>query len=197
MEGFYGQIIMFAGAFAPKNWAFCDGQILSIDGNEALYSILGTTYGGNGTTNFGLPDLRGRVPIGAGIAPNVSGFPLGYKGGSEYITIGVDNLPSHDHAIKATSGSSSGTANLKAYNGSGDTTDPSEAQSIAGKAGGFKIFSKNDSTTTIESVVTGIVNGGVPSATEVTGGGQALPNMQPFQVVNYIICVSGAYPARN
>lgn len=204
MEGYLGQIIMFAGNFAPRGWAFCDGTILSINEYPGLYSILGTNYGGNGTTNFQLPDLRAKVPLCEGTSPSGNIYQLGRRGGYEYITIAEDNLPSHSHAIDSSGGGSGGssTADLKVYNGVGDTSNPAEATSIASKVvdgmKSFSLLSKNTSPSSISGAVTGIQGGGsVPPETEVTGGGEALYNMQPFQVVNYIICVDGLYPSRN
>tara|TARA_A100000171_G_scaffold36126_1_gene34790 strand:+ start:2479 stop:3093 length:615 start_codon:yes stop_codon:yes gene_type:complete len=94
-----GEITMFAGNFAPRGWAFCDGRLLAISQYSALFSILGTTYGGDGRTTFALPDLRGRVPIQQGSAPGLSNYQLGQKGGSEQVTITLQNLPSHNHGL--------------------------------------------------------------------------------------------------
>src|SRR5262245_2640068 len=102
MEGVMGYTTLFAGNFAPKNWAFCQGQLLSIATNTALFSILGTTYGGNGTTNFGLPDLRGRAVVGAGTGPGLSSYSLGEQGGSENGFMGATQLPIHAHPLQGT-----------------------------------------------------------------------------------------------
>lgn len=98
-EGFIGEIKMFAGNFAPRTWAFCEGQLLPIAQNTALFSILGTTYGGDGRTTFGLPDLRGRAPIGPGNGPGLSSYRLGQKGGAETFTLTTANMPMHAHSI--------------------------------------------------------------------------------------------------
>src|SRR4051812_15498079 len=90
---------MFAGNFAPRGWAFCNGQILPIAQNAALFSILGTTYGGNGTTTFGLPDLRGRVPVHQGQGPGLSQYDLGEQTGSEGVTLTINQVPVHTHAF--------------------------------------------------------------------------------------------------
>lgn len=99
MEPFLGQIIMFGGNFAPRGWAFCDGQLLPISQNQSLFALLGTTYGGDGRTTFALPDLRGRAPIHAGNGPGLSDRRLGSRGGSETNTLIESQLPSHTHAI--------------------------------------------------------------------------------------------------
>ncbi|MFY1113097.1 MAG: tail fiber protein, partial [Methanosarcinaceae archaeon] len=98
-EPFIGEIRMFAGNFAPRGWAFCDGQLLPISQNTALFSILGTTYGGDGRTTFGLPDLRGRVPVHAGSGPGLSTVRLGDTGGAETVTLSQAQMPSHNHTI--------------------------------------------------------------------------------------------------
>src|SRR6185295_12464655 len=100
-EPFIGMIVMFAGNFAPRNWAFCNGQLLSIAQNTALFSILGTTYGGDGRTTFALPDLRGRVPIHPGQGPGTSNYSLGQQGGVENVTVTQNQLPAHSHGVNA------------------------------------------------------------------------------------------------
>ena len=99
MEPFIGQVIMFGGNFAPRTWAFCEGQLLAISSNSALFSILGTTYGGDGRTTFALPDLRGRTAIQQGNGPGLSDRRLGQKGGTETNTHVLSNLPSHNHTV--------------------------------------------------------------------------------------------------
>jgi microcystin-dependent protein len=101
---FLGSIILFAGNFAPRGWAFCNGQILSISQNTALFSLLGTTYGGNGQTTFALPDLRGRVPNHSGQGPGLSSYDLGQNGGEEFVTLTLSQLPAHTHSQPATNG---------------------------------------------------------------------------------------------
>ena len=100
-EPFLGTIVLFAGNFAPRGWAMCNGQILSISQNTALFSILGTTYGGNGVTTFALPDLRGRAPIGFNQGPGLSNHQLGEEGGTETVTLTVGEIPAHQHAQPA------------------------------------------------------------------------------------------------
>src|SRR5436853_7748499 len=100
-EPFIAEIVMFAGNFAPRGWAFCQGQILAIAQNTALFSLLGTTYGGNGQTTFALPDLRGRVPNSAGQGPGLQNFDLGEVGGVETVTLQVTEMPAHTHSVTA------------------------------------------------------------------------------------------------
>src|SRR5579872_1398054 len=98
-QPFIGAIVLFCGNFAPAGWALCNGQLLSISQWTALFSILGTTYGGNGQTTFGLPDLRGRVPIHPGQGPGLSNYVLGQAGGVETVTLAIQNLPAHNHSL--------------------------------------------------------------------------------------------------
>ncbi len=97
MDGMIGEIRMFGANWAPRNWALCEGQLLAISSNTALFSILGTTYGGDGRTTFALPDLRGRVAIGPGHGPGLSDYRIGQKGGTEHVTLNTTNLPNHNH----------------------------------------------------------------------------------------------------
>jgi microcystin-dependent protein len=170
VEPFIGEISMFAGNFAPRGWAFCEGQLLSISQNQSLFSILGTTYGGDGRTTFGLPDLRGRVPIHTGVGPGLSNYKLGQKGGAETTTLTTDQLPSHNHTIYA----SNSAANSSEVTGK-----------IMGKAVGIPgLYSSKKPDTNM-------------SPTGNSGGGQALDIRQPYLVVHYIIALQGVYPSRN
>lgn len=98
LDPFIGSIVLFAGSYAPRGWAFCDGQLLAINTNQALYSILGNTYGGDGRTTFALPDLRGRAPVHKGVGPGLSPRELGRPYGAESVTLTAQNLPAHTHA---------------------------------------------------------------------------------------------------
>ncbi len=171
MEPFIGEISMFAGNFAPRGWALCDGQLLSISQNSALFSILGTTYGGDGRTSFGLPDLRGRVPIHAGTGPGLSNYRLGQKGGSETVTLTTSQMPSHNHTISA----SGKSPNSSSPNNSVMATlgpIPGIYSSEVGKKAQMK-------------------------PTGNTGGNQGVDIRQPYATINYIIALQGVYPSRN
>src|SRR3954449_6617686 len=108
---FIGQISLFGGNFAPRGWAFCNGQLLAVSQNTALFSILGTTYGGNGETTFALPDLRGRVPLHPGQGPGLSPYVLGENGGQENVTLNVTQLPAHTHAVSPRASNNAQTTN--------------------------------------------------------------------------------------
>ena len=171
-EPFVGEIRMFAGNFAPRGWAFCDGQLLAVSQNDALFSLLGTISGGDGRTTFGLPDLRGRLPIHAGSGPGLSQRTLGSKGGEENVTLTVDQLPSHRHdAFASSSGASSGNP---AGNVSANTT-PTNVYATA-------------------LAVTQDMNG---AAISQTGGSRPHTNLMPFLCVHFIIALFGIYPSRH
>ena len=133
MEGYIGEIRLFGGNFAPRSWAFCDGQLLPISQNTALFSILGTMYGGDGRTTFALPDLRGRAPLGVGHGPGLQDVRQGEKGGSETVTLTAAQLPSHNHQLKVAGEEgnkkqpSEGFLAVGSYHSTADDTAPSDA----------------------------------------------------------------------
>jgi len=172
MEGMIGEIRMFGGNFAPRSWALCDGQLLPINQNQALFSILGTTYGGDGRTTFGLPDLRGRVAIHPGNGPGLSTRRLGEKSGTETNTLNVNQMPSHGHSVPMIAPIAAGDTGSDKDSDSGDngfmkaTLDKRQLQRFNLKA-------------------------------DPAGGNQPVNNVQPFQCVNFIICLQGIFPSRS
>jgi len=175
MEPFIGEIIMFGGTFAPKGWALCNGQLLSIAQNSALFSILGTTYGGNGQTTFALPDLRGRVPVHPGTGPGLSTYVAGEASGTENVTLIINEMPAHNHQLLANSG-----------NG-GSPSPSNNFPAIVTDLGGEQL---NAYSPTANGTM-------APGAVTPTGGSQPHNNMQPFLCVNFIIATSGVFPSRN
>jgi len=171
-ETFIGEIKMFAGNFAPRGWAFCDGQLLPIAQHSALFSILGTIYGGDGRTTFALPDLRGRVAIHPGHGPGLSDYRQGTTGGTESNTLTVNQIPSHTHTVNAVA------------------EDGNQSVPTNHLPAGTKVldqeYSDADATTTMKSTM---INN--------TGGGLPVNNIQPYGTVNYIICLEGIYPSRS
>lgn len=181
MDEFYiGQIFMFAGNFPPRGSAFCNGQLLPIQQNEALFSILGTTYGGDGRTSFALPDLRGRAPIQQGTGPGLSSYSLGQKVGQESITLTQAQLPAHTH-----------TANTVAAQGNG-TTNVADGNSFSHTA-----RTANDATNLYNSSAPTINMHANSVAIGETGQGQTVNNMQPSIAINYCIATQGIYPSRS
>lgn len=169
-EGFLGQIIWFAGNFAPKNWEFCNGELLAINSYESLYSLLGTTYGGDGRITFALPDLRGRVPLSPGQGPNLSNYSEGEKGGLETVTLTTNQIPVHTHQLVASS--------------TIDNTDVPAGNILA--EANENIYSS--STSNLVSMNTAAIS---------NTGGIGHENRQPILATNYIICINGIYPSRN
>ena len=201
MDTFIGQIIMFAGNFAPRDWAFCDGELLPISQNQSLYSILGTTYGGDGRTTFGLPDFRGRVPIGQGQGNGLTSRIMGEQIGIEDITLSTAQMPIHSHAAETTISGSSVTAKLKASSAEGTTNVPLNNYLAKPSNIGLQSINMYDSSADIEMASDAIeidlsaVTANTTS--DDTGGNSAHNNIQPSLVMNYIICVNGVYPSRN
>ncbi len=189
MEGTIGEIRLFAPNFAPKNWALCQGQLLSIAQNQALFSILGTTYGGDGRTTFALPDFRGRTAVSSGQSQGTSNYLLGEMVGTENVTLLLPNLPSHSHAVTITN--QSGTIAIHASNDEASLTSP--VNNYPAIVNGFSVYKSNPDSTLKASPVN---VGGSLSAT-VTGGTQPHENRQPFLALNYIICQYGIFPSRN
>lgn len=184
MEGYIGQIMMFGGNFAPRNWAFCHGQLMSIAQNQATFSILGTAYGGDGRTTFGLPDLRGRVPLGEGAGPGLPTYSLGQRGGAYQTVLNQDNMAPHSHAPALHVSSANASQNVATAGATVATPGTVSGRSFVPTAG------FNTATPDIA------MNSGSISSTPV-GRGVPFNNMQPFQAMNYVICISGLYPSRN
>jgi len=165
-----GEISMFGGNFNPRNWANCDGQLLNISQYTALYALIGTTYGGDGTTNFALPDLRGRVAMHTGSGTGLTTRPQGEIGGLESSTLTLANMPAHSHAV---------ALNAK---DEGNTNDPNGAV-IAGD--GTNSFGTSQDTTM------------AATQSESIGNNTPFNNLQPYLVVRFIIALSGYFPSRN
>lgn len=177
MEGYLAEIRMFAGNFAPRGWAFCQGQIISIAQNTALFALLGTTYGGNGQTTFALPDFRGRVGVGTGTGPGLPSVVLGEVSGSPTTTLLTNNIPAHTHALNASA--------------SGPTVNTASGNLLASQSrsnGGTmpNVYAPNSNPATMGNLAIGI-----------TGGSQPFSIMQPYLGMNYIICMEGIFPSRN
>ncbi len=168
---FLGQIEMFAGDFAPAGWMFCEGQILSISENEALFNLLGTTYGGDGVQTFALPDLRGRVIVSAGQGPGLSNYVIGQTGGQETVTLSQSQLPGHTHAIFADS--LSGSSDIPTGRLPADSPD------------GVPSYG----TRRVRTMYSGALSS--------TGGNQPHNNVKPYLAIHYIIAVVGIFPSQN
>lgn len=188
-QPFIGQIIMFGGTFAPRGWAFCNGQLLAISSNQALFSILGTTYGGDGETSFGLPDLRGRAAMHAGSGPGLTPRPLGQRAGVQDTTLTVNNMPSHNHPASSVANCVVGPGNTNVASANFWSKD------FGGQTG---TYNSGPADGTMASNTNNLpADNAVTTTVENTGSGQAFNNMQPYQVTNYIIALEGLFPSRN
>jgi microcystin-dependent protein len=167
VDQYLGELRLVPFTFAPKGWALCAGQLLPINQNQALFALLGVTYGGDGKTTFALPDLRGRVPVGAGESAAGSTYELGSSGGHEGVKLAVGQLPSHSHPVRGNSGSAT-------------TTHPVNAVPATG---GAYAATENAKMNTL--------------MLGRSGGGQAHENRQPYISLNYIIALEGIFPSQN
>lgn len=182
MEGYIAEIRMFAGNFNPRFWMYCDGSLQSIAQNTALFSLVGTTYGGNGQTTFALPDLRGRVAVGAQFSqgPGLPAYQLGEMAGVPSTTLILTNLPQHNHAV-------TGTVTMVANSGSDGQTDDPNGRRLSGAS----IYTNNTSEPApMVACQTNLTTG-------ISGNNAPFSNMPPYLGMNYIICVEGIYPSRN
>ena len=212
MDFFIGGIIIFGGNFAPRDWAFCAGQLVPISQNQALYAILGTIWGGDGRTNFGVPDLRSRAPVGAGQGVGLTRINVGVRRGSEIQQLTATQMPAHSHQAQF-NGSGGGaehpitaTVTVNAFDGNGDSDTPVDgywANAGLGRdmtTGGYS-FTPN-TTMNPDAVQVSITGGGggITGGTVTisqTGNNHAFSIMQPVLGINYIINMMGLFPTRN
>ncbi|TGE12812.1 phage tail protein [Hymenobacter elongatus] len=182
MDEYIGIIKLFAGSFAPKNWAFCNGQLLPIAQNQALFSILGTMYGGNGTTTFALPNLNGRVAVGTGQLAGGSNYDQGQVGGMESVTLTSAQMPAHTHQLVANTGP-------------GNTTAPAGALLSVPAAA---VASSGDEVT-VTAYASAATTLAPMNPSSLTPTGESLPheNRPPYLALPYIICLYGAFPPRD
>lgn len=196
MDAFIAMIMAFAGSWEPRGWAFCMGQLLAISQNSPLFSLLGVAYGGDGVTTFGLPDLRGRAPIGQGQAPGFSQYYIGQNGGAETVMLTLDNLPSHTHSadvsnlvITPSATTAAGTTNVPGPTLVHAALPATGVGPTASTIKGYAV--KNASTTLAPATVAGSV------AIGMAGNNMPLATHDPYLVVTYVIALQGIYPSRN
>ena len=170
-EPFLGEIRMFGFGFAPQGWAQCNGQLLPISQNTALFSLLGTTYGGDGRTTFALPDMQSRVPVCQGQGPGLSSYAEGQAGGAETVTLAATQMPGHTHPVKASS--------------SAADSDQPGGRALA-RTASHSYTAQPDTSTVMNANMLGD-----------TGGSQPHNNIQPYLAVNFCIALTGVFPARN
>ena len=180
IDAFLGELRLMSFSRAPKGWAYCQGQLLPINQNQALYSLLGVTYGGNGVTTFALPDLRGRALLGQGKAPSGTGYSMGQVDGTNQVGLTIDQMPAHQHTLSVTLNNGSdadGTTPVGSY--PGNATDPAN-----------NAYTTGGTPVTMGAALTNPV-------VATAGGSQPHPNQQPFLTLNYAIALTGIYPTRS
>lgn len=173
-EPFIAEIRIFAGNFAPRGWAFCDGQLLPVSQNTALFSLIGTTYGGDGRSTTALPNMQGRAPMHPGRGPGLTTRRLGEKVGAESVTLNEAQIPSHQHTLRGTQSPGAPGA-------------PTNTSSLARNGFGDAIYQTDSSSNIVDFA---------SESVSTTGGGQPHPNMQPYLTLNFIIALQGLYPSR-
>lgn len=176
-EPFLAEIRIFGFTFAPIGWAFCDGQIMSISQNTALFSLLGTTYGGNGQNNFALPNLQGNAAVHPGQGPGLSPYNLGQMGGETAVTLTSGQMPSHGHALHADSTAALATGTSPAGAVLAPPHAPAKSQLLYKPSGAAAVMA--------------------PGAVGAAGGNQPHNNMQPYLALNFCIALQGIFPARS
>lgn len=169
-DSYVGEIRMFAGNYAPYQWAICNGQLISIQQNTPLFALIGTIYGGNGTTTFALPDLRGRAPVHQGQGPDLEDYPMGDQGGLDSVTLVTTQMPGHTHALQIA--------------GTGNQASPQSSKLAISSARDFRYS-------------TSATNTSMAQAIQAAGGSQAHENRSPYVTLNFIICLQGNFPSRN
>ena len=200
MDNLYlGEIILFAGNFPPRSTAYCNGQLLAINTNQALFSLLGTVYGGDGRTTFALPDLRGRVPVNSGgnsTGPGLTTRRLGQRSGRETETLTVLQMPSHNHLTTNTPSADQHVL-LSATRGVRDTPQAGDVPAGASFGSGLSATPVNAYGPATSTVNGQAISGNAGLTINDNGGQQPHNNMQPWLGVNYIICTQGLFPSRS
>lgn len=181
MEGTMSEIRMFAGNFAPQYWALCQGQAMAVNTNQALFALLGTTYGGDGITNFMLPNLAGRTAMGTGIGVGTKVFQLGMMVGTETVTCDIQHMPTHTHSA------GSEAASIKTFSSPGSTGSPA-GSALASLDG---LYSTDQPDSSMKPLPNNTLT------LSVAGAGQPINIRQPYLGINYIICTYGIFPSRS
>jgi microcystin-dependent protein len=180
-EPFIGEIKILGFNFPPRGYTLCSGQLISIAENTALFSLIGTNYGGDGQVTFGLPDLQGRAPIGQGQGPGLPDYVIGQKGGNTQTTITVANMPAHSHPAQGI------TVNMPVSNNNGDVSDPSGAYLAKGSSDIYSSVATSNSYGALT----------VAGQTGITGSNTPIDITNPYLAINYSIALEGIFPSRN
>ncbi|MDR7212642.1 tail fiber protein [Flavobacterium piscis] len=180
VDPYIATVTIFAGNFAPRSWMFCQGQLLPISNYDALFALIGTTYGGDGQTTFALPDLRSRRAIHIGQGPGLPNYQIGQMSGSEQTTLLSINLPIHNHLNPVLTGTPQGSTDTTGANTPTNTTVPASGNALYGAPKGSAMGPYSST-----------------AITPPTGGNSPVPTIAPYVAMNYIIAVEGIFPSRN
>lgn len=182
MEGTLAEVRMFAGNFAPRGWQLCNGQLLAISQWTAVFALVGTIYGGNGQTTFGMPDFRGRVAVGTGNGAGITSVQLGEMSGFNTTTLLSINLPAHNHQV-------TGNISVPCFNDEGNAANPGGAFMAASNVAGTKMYNSTSDGA--------LGNTPVSLPTTIAGNSSPVSVMQPYTGINFVICVEGIFPSRD
>ena len=202
MEGTIAEVRIFAGDFAPKSWSLCQGQLLQISSNQALFSLVSTLYGGDGRNTFGLPDLRSRTVVGVGAGANLSAYTPGQIVGVETVTLNSNQIPAHTHpaAVSAATGNGSGNASLFGNPSKGNQSNGLNAYISMDDTDQVQTYAKSGTLSALDNRSVEVTNVNIPNPTvTIQNAGASVPhnNIMPSIGLNYIICTQGIYPSRN
>jgi microcystin-dependent protein len=198
MDVYIGTIMIFAGNFNPRGWAFCNGQLISIAQNTALFSLLGTYYGGNGQTTFGIPDLRGRMLVGMGQGPGLDEVVIGEQSGTNSVTLLTSNLPSHTHTATVAAGAGTTALTLYAVSETGNTVAPSGKNLAASRSIAVADYNSTGTTVALNAGSVSNITFGKPAVTIASAGSDTpIDIRQPYLGITHVICTQGIFPARN
>lgn len=201
-DSYIGTMRPFGGSFAIRNWSICLGQLLAVAQNTALFSLLGDLYGGDARTSFGIPDLRGRSPVGMGVMPGGRDYRLGFRFGVENIALGATQLPKHTHSAAFIPSGGGVTGSLQAATNNGNTNTPDATAYLAGNTNNSMYYKQQglSPAPTLTELAGLSVDGGSAGGSVVvsdTGASESFSILNPLQVVNWQIVLDGIYPSRN
>lgn len=202
MEGTIAEVRIFAGDFAPRNWALCQGQLLNVNTNQAVFAIVGTLYGGDGHSTFRLPDLRSRTVVGVGAGTDLSVYAPGQIVGLEGVTLTVNHMPEHTHTAIVTPGTGNGIGNATFYANPDGGTQTNGQNAFISKDGSGQLtnYATGGTLSALDNNCIQVTNVNIPNPTvalQPAGASAGHNNIMPSIALNYIICIQGYFPSRN
>lgn len=198
MNAYIGTIMIFAGNFNPRGWMLCYGQLMAISQNTALFSLLGTTYGGNGQVTFAIPDLRGRMLVGMGQGPGLDEVYIGEQAGTNSVTLLTSNMPVHTHTATVAAGAGTIAASLHAVSEAGNSVTPSGKYLAASRSLAVSDYNSTGTVIALNSSSISNISYGTPEVTiATTGSDTSIDIRQPYLGLTHVICTQGLFPMRN